>query len=423
MRRFTSRGQRRVNAHQITSRRKLLPSPLSPVTRFTRGAKSSPISGAGPTLSSFKCSIIALPRPQALPIPPLTPERDATAHARSRHCRQARFAVDAILSAIIARRDTPDSIERGAPASATDGSPLRRTHPRHLNEQHNRRDGEGACVPEPLAISRHRTCPQSVVPEPACRIGADSVIVFRPVDHRNLQGEPPHGNPSRGRLRGGQAAYHRDRHPRRTAGRRGAGRDQGHRHLPHRRVHPLRRRPRGALPRHPRTRGRGRGGGGRRGRDQREARRPRHPALHSRVPPVRLLPERQDQPLPGDPRDPGARRDARRHQPLPSGQGPNLPLHGDVDVRQPHRAAGNRGGQGPRGRALRQDLLHRVRRHHRDRRGDQHREGRARLELRGLRARRHRAQRHPGPAPGRGRHHRRLSTSIPPSASSRSGSA
>ena len=59
MRRFTSLGHRRVNAHQTTSRRKLLPSPLSPVTRFNRGAKSSAISGAGPTLSSVRCSIIA----------------------------------------------------------------------------------------------------------------------------------------------------------------------------------------------------------------------------------------------------------------------------------------------------------------------------------------------------------------------------
>ena len=58
MRRFTSFGQPPVSAHQITSRRKLLPSPLSPVTRFTRVAKSSAISGAGPTLSSFKCSIM-----------------------------------------------------------------------------------------------------------------------------------------------------------------------------------------------------------------------------------------------------------------------------------------------------------------------------------------------------------------------------
>ena len=220
-------------------------------------------------------------------------------------------------------------------------------------------------------------------------------------------GEPHHGNPRRDRLRGGQAADHRDRHPRRAEGRRGAGRDQGDRHLPHRRVHPLGRGPRRTVPRHPRTRGRRRRGRGRRGGHQREARRPCHPALHPRVPPVRLLPERQDQPLPGDPRDAGTRRDARRHQPVQHRPRFGLSLHGDVDVRQPHGAAGNRGGEGARGRALRQDLLHRMRRHHRNRGGDQHREGRAGLELRGLRPRRNRTQRHPGPAPGRGRHHRR----------------
>ncbi len=33
--------------------------------------------------------------------------------------------------------------------------------------------------------------------------------------------------------------------------------------------------------------------------------RPRHPALHARVPRVLVLHERQDQPLPGHPRDPG----------------------------------------------------------------------------------------------------------------------
>ena len=248
---------------------------------------------------------------------------------------------------------------------------------------------------EPCSLNRRR------------EIGAWSVIASRSVDHRNPGGGPHHGNPSRGRPRGGQAADHRDRHPRGTEGRRGAGRDQGHRHLSHRRVHPLRRRSGGTLPRHPRTRGRGRRRRGRRGRHQRQAGRSRHPALHPGMPPVRLLPERKDQPLPGHPRDPGARGDARRHQPVQHGQGLDLPLHGHVDVRQPHGAAGDRGGEGARGRAVRQDLLHRVRRDHRHRGGDQHRQGRAGGELRGVRPRRDRAQRHPGSAPGGRRHHRR----------------
>ena len=38
-------------------------------------------------------------------------------------------------------------------------------------------------------------------------------------------------------------------------------------------------------------------------------------------------------------------------------------------------------GQGPRGRALRQDLLHRLRRHHRRRRGDLDRQGRGRAPM------------------------------------------
>jgi NADPH:quinone reductase-like Zn-dependent oxidoreductase len=47
-------------------------------------------------------------------------------------------------------------------------------------------------------------------------------------------------------------------------------------------------------------------------------------------------------------------------------------------LRQLHRGARDRAGQDPRGRALRQGLLHRLRRHHRHRRGDLHRQGRGR---------------------------------------------
>jgi S-(hydroxymethyl)glutathione dehydrogenase/alcohol dehydrogenase len=64
-------------------------------------------------------------------------------------------------------------------------------------------------------------------------------------------------------------------------------------------------------------------------------------------------------------------------QPLPLRAGaqrrqPGLPLHGLQHLRELHRAAGDRGGEGAGGRALRQDLLHRLRRHHRHRRGDLH---------------------------------------------------
>ena len=61
----------------------------------------------------------------------------------------------------------------------------------------------------------------------------------------------------------------------------------------------------------------------------------------------------------------------------------------------------------PRGRAVRQGLLHRLRRHHRHRRGDLHRQGRAGRERRGVRPRRHRPERGPGRADGRRRHDRR----------------
>ncbi len=61
-----------------------------------------------------------------------------------------------------------------------------------------------------------------------------------------------------------------------------------------------------------------------------------------------------------------------------------------------------------RGRAVRQDLLHRLRRHHRHRRRPLHGEGRARRQRRRVRPRRHRAQRRPGRAHGRRRQdHRR----------------
>ena len=66
----------------------------------------------------------------------------------------------------------------------------------------------------------------------------------------------------------------------------------------------------------------------------------------------------------------------------------------------------------PRGRAVRQDLLHRLRRHDRHRRRDLHRQGLAGRQCRGVRPRRHRPQRHPGRAHGRRRQdHRHRSQS------------
>jgi hypothetical protein len=186
------------------------------------------------------------------------------------------------------------------------------------------------------------------------------------------------------------------------ARRRGAGRDQGHRHLPHRRVHAVGRRPRGPLPGHPRPRGRGRRVDVGPGVTSAEEGRPRDPALHARVPPVQVLPVAQDQPLHRDPRDAGQGPDARRHQPLLARRQSRSTTWAARPSRT-SRAARDRGGEDPRGRAVRQGLLHRLRRHHRHRRGDQHRQGGAGRQRRRVRPRRHRPQRDPGRAPGRRR--------------------
>ena len=70
--------------------------------------------------------------------------------------------------------------------------------------------------------------------------------------------------------------------------------------------------------------------------------RPRDPALHPRVPGLRILPQPQDQPVPGHPRHPGQRPDARRDQPVLDGRRAGPALHGDLDLRQLHRGAGDR---------------------------------------------------------------------------------
>ena len=82
-------------------------------------------------------------------------------------------------------------------------------------------------------------------------------------------------------------------------------------------------------------------------------------------------------------------------------------LHGHVDVLELHRGAGDRAREDPRGRALRQGVLHRLRRDDRHRRRHQHREGRAGRERRGVRPGRHRAERDPGRAARRREHDRR----------------
>ena len=135
--------------------------------------------------------------------------------------------------------------------------------------------------------------------------------------------------------------------------------------------------------------------------------RSRHSALHARVPAVQVVPVAQDQSVHGDSRHAGQGRDARRHEPLLARRQARASLHGLLDVRELHRAAGDRGREDPRGRAVRQGLLHRLRRDDRHRRGDQHRQGRARRQRRRVRAGRHRAQRRAGRAHGGREHDRR----------------
>ena len=130
-------------------------------------------------------------------------------------------------------------------------------------------------------------------------------------------------------------------------------------------------------------------------------------ALHARMPPVRILPFGQDQSVRGDPRDPGPRDHARRHQPFLARRRQDLPLYGHLDIFELHGSARDRGREDPAGRAIRQGLLHRLRCDHRHRRSDQHGQGRAGRQCRDLWPRRDRPQCHPGLPDGRRRHDRR----------------
>ncbi len=92
----------------------------------------------------------------------------------------------------------------------------------------------------------------------------------------------------------------------------------------------------------------------------------------------------------------GTRPDAGRHLALLPRRQADLPLHGHVHLRQPHRGAGDRAGQDPPGRAVRQGLLHRLRRDHRRGRRAVHGQGGSRRQRGGIRPRRHRPERDPG---------------------------
>ena len=101
------------------------------------------------------------------------------------------------------------------------------------------------------------------------------------------------------------------------------------------------------------------------------------------MPGMRILPEPQDQPLPEGTRDARRRASARWINPVFDARWhAHSPLHGLLDFCQSHGGARDRARQGAQGRAVRQDLLHRLRRDHRHRGGHQHRQGRDRLARR-----------------------------------------
>jgi hypothetical protein len=177
------------------------------------------------------------------------------------------------------------------------------------------------------------------------------------------------------------------------ARRRSAGGVKATGHLPHRPVHPLRADPEGLFPAILGHEGAGivREVGA--GVTSLEVGDHVIPALHTRMPAVQILPVAQDQPLPEDPRDAGQGAHARRDVALLAQRQADPALHGHLDLRQPHRGAGDRAGEDPQGRALRQGLLHRLRRDHRRGRGALHRRRSRRAPTWSCSAWRHRAER------------------------------
>ena len=143
-------------------------------------------------------------------------------------------------------------------------------------------------------------------------------------------------------------------------------------------------------------------------RDVGEARRSRDPALHARMPPVQKSASASKTNLCT------AIRATQGKGVMPDGTSrfsykgkTDLPLHGLLDLLELHRAAGDRGREDSRRRAVRQELLHRLRRDHGRRRGGQHRQGHAGRQRGRVRAWRHRAQRDPGREDGGRRQDRR----------------
>ena len=176
-------------------------------------------------------------------------------------------------------------------------------------------------------------------------------------------------------------------------GRRGARAPRGVRRLPHRHVHRLRRRPVRLRAGGARPRGRGRRRGGRRGRRLGRRGRPRRDAVLAPVPRVRALPEPEDEHLPGDPRGAGkghlpdgTTRLSRDGEPIRHFMGTSTFAEYTVMPEIALAKVSARGAAGPR-------VPVRLRPVDRPRRGDVHRQGRGRLDVRRVRRRHGRPRR------------------------------
>ena len=166
--------------------------------------------------------------------------------------------------------------------------------------------------------------------------------------------------------------------PGRAARRRGARAARRLRRLPHRPLHGVRRRPVRLRADGARARGRRRRRAGRRRRHLARARRPRRHALLAAVPRVHPLPERPHEPLPRDPRAAEQGLPARRDDAPLARRRADPPLHGHLDVRGVHGDARDRAREGQPGGTARGCGALRLRALDRDRRRDEHREGRRR---------------------------------------------
>ena len=111
----------------------------------------------------------------------------------------------------------------------------------------------------------------------------------------------------------------------------------------------------------------------------RQTRRSRHSAVHARMRRVRILPVRQDESLPENPRHARQRTDARRDVALLDQRQADSALHGHEHVFRIHGAAGNFAGENQSESAARQSVPARLRRHDRHRRGAQHGESARRV--------------------------------------------